>query len=65
MSPQAVSFVSGVLFLLAAIAFDLYCLRDLQQREPTDVFPPQTWLLVIVFFTPFGGIAYLKVGRGR
>jgi hypothetical protein len=63
MSSTSVSLISVFVLLVAGLAFDINCLRDLARAEITFVFPPQLWLVVIVLFTPFGGIAYLKLGR--
>jgi hypothetical protein len=62
---QVVSLIPPLGVVLAAVAFDLYCLRDLARADLSLVFPPQVWVGLIVVFTPFGGIAYLKLGRRR
>jgi hypothetical protein len=64
-SPQAASAVTGLVLLAAALAFDVYCVRDLNRADVVLVFPPRVWLYVIVLFTPFGGVAYLMLGRRR
>jgi hypothetical protein len=64
-SPALAQVVSAWGVLVAGIGFDVYCLRDLVRAEITFVFPPRFWFLLIVFATPFGGIAYLQVGRRR
>jgi hypothetical protein len=65
MNSTTATLISVFALLLAGFTFDVYCLRDLARAEITFVFPPQIWFVVIVFFTPFGGIAYLKLGRQR
>ena len=65
MSPAVGQFISAWGILVAAIGFDVYCVRDLARADITFVFPPRFWFLLIVFATPFGGIAYLKLGRRR
>jgi hypothetical protein len=57
--------VSAWGILVAAIGFDVYCLRDLARAQITLVLPPRFWFLLIVLATPFGGIAYLQLGRRR
>lgn len=65
MNPQAVALLGGVLFLLVALAFDLYCLRDLRETPIVYVFSRETWAYIIVFATPIGGMTYLTIGRPR
>lgn len=65
MSPQAVGLLGTFLFLVAAFAFDLYCLKDLRQAPFVFVFSRETWFYVIVLATPLGGISYLAIGRPR
>jgi hypothetical protein len=62
MSPQA---ASAIILLIAGVAFDVFCVRDLGRAEITYRFPPQVWLFLIVLGTPFGGLAYLSLGRRR
>jgi hypothetical protein len=64
-SPALAQLVSAWAILSAVIGFDVYCLRDLVRAEITLVFPPRFWFLLIVFASPSGGIAYLRLGRRR
>jgi hypothetical protein len=64
-SPALAQPVSAWAILGVVLGFDVYCLRDLARTEITFVFPHRFWFLLIVFATPFGGIAYLQLGRGR
>lgn len=63
MTSQAALIPIAVLILV--IAFDAYCLRELARADIVLVFPSQVWVMVICLLTPFGGIAYLKLGRPR
>ena len=65
MSPALAQPVSAWAILGVVLGFDVYCLRDLARAHVTFVFPPQLWFLTIVLTTPFGGIAYLTLGRRR
>src|SRR5262249_27572379 len=65
MSPALAQLGAALGILVAAIGFDGYCLRDLARADVTFVFPPELWFLTIVLTTPFGGIAYLRLGRRR
>ncbi len=65
MSTPAIALISGLMLVALAIRFDLYCLEDLSRADATFYFPPHVWYYLIIFFTPFGGIAYLKIGRPR
>ena len=65
MSPQAPALTSALVVLVLALGFDAYCLRDLARARTVLVFPPQAWLGIILLSTPFGGIAYLMLGRPR
>jgi hypothetical protein len=57
--------VSVVAVIAFALAFDLYCLRDLLQAERVLYFCPRVWAAIICFSTPLGGMAYLTFGRPR
>ncbi|HZD79974.1 MAG TPA: PLD nuclease N-terminal domain-containing protein [Actinomycetota bacterium] len=48
--------------LVAALAFDVYCLIDLA-RTPVQGLPKWAWVLLILLVNPLGGIAYLITGR--
>lgn len=65
MSPRAVALFGALLFLATAFAFDLYCLRDLQDARHVLVFSRELWFYVILLATPLGGMAYLTIGRSR
>jgi hypothetical protein len=64
-SQQSATLISALVLIAAGVSFDIYCLKDLARAETTLYFPPQIWLFIIVFSTPFGGIAYLMLGRPR
>ncbi len=65
MSPQAAALLGALLFLAAAFAFDLYCLRDLRDAPHVLVFSREIWFYVILLATPLGGMTYLTIGRPR
>ena len=50
---------------IAALLFDAYCLLDLYQTGEVRFAPPLSWMFAICFLTPFGGIAYLTLGKVR
>jgi hypothetical protein len=64
-SQQAITLISVVVLIAAAIRFDLYCLRDLAEAEVVLYFPPQVWSYIIIISTPLGGMTYLMLGRPR
>lgn len=43
MSSQVVALFGLVCFLMVAVAFDAYCLRDLREAPFVFVFSPETW----------------------
>jgi hypothetical protein len=61
MTPQGA--LIPIVVLILAIAFDVYCLRELARADVVLGFPAEFWAVVIFLLTPFGGIAYLKPGR--
>ena len=62
MGPQ---FTTALLILVLAIVFDAFCLFDLAHADQVLYLPPLAWAAIICLSTPFGGIAYLTLGRGR
>jgi hypothetical protein len=64
-SQQAATLISALVLVVAGFRFDLYCLRDLARADVVLYFPPEIWFYIIIFSTPFGGIAYLTLGRPR
>jgi hypothetical protein len=51
------------LLVLAAI-WNAYCLRELKRNEARHL-PKFVWGVVIMAQAPFGGLAYLLLGRQR
>ena len=48
--------------VVLAVAWIGFCLFDLSRSQVRHL-PKWTWALVIVLSVPFGGVAYLAVGR--
>jgi hypothetical protein len=65
MTPAVATLLASLLVLALAFAFDLYCIRDLRAAPVVLVLPRETWLYVILFLTPLGGMTYLAIGRPR
>ncbi|MGO8683949.1 MAG: hypothetical protein ACLQUT_05150 [Thermoleophilia bacterium] len=65
MNPPTAALLLPVLVFVVALGFDVYCLKNLARAEVVLYFPPRIWTYIIIFFTPFGGIAYLMLGRPR
>ena len=55
--------LAPLLVVAAVVGFAVYCVRDLNRNSAPQSLPRDTWLLLIVFAGPFGGIAYLMLGR--
>ena len=55
------------LFLVISLALTLFAFVECAMREDTQIkkLPKWGWLLIIVLLQPFGGIAYLIIGRVR
>jgi len=55
------------LIVIASLALTLYSFIDCAKRDETQIkkLPKWGWLLIILFFSTFGSIAYLIVGRVR
>ena len=58
--------LQGFLVILS-LALVLYSFIDCARREETELkkLPKWGWLVVILFFSTFGSIAYLVIGRNR
>jgi len=47
-----------------ALAFDVYCVQDVVRAKSVRHLPKVAWVLIIVLISaPWGGLAYLFVGR--
>ena len=53
--------------VIASLALTLYSFIDCAKRDETQIqkLPKLGWLLIILFLSTFGSIAYLVVGRTR
>jgi hypothetical protein len=59
--------MAKVLLIVVPLAITIYALIDAIQTENTRVLylPKLIWILLILLFTPIGGIAWLVTGRQR
>jgi hypothetical protein len=55
------------IIFIASLVLTLYTFIDCARREDSQLkkIPKWGWLLAIVLLQPFGGIAYLIIGRDR
>jgi Phospholipase_D-nuclease N-terminal len=55
------------LLVIASLALTLYSFIDCARRDETEIkkLPKWGWLIVILFFSSLGSIAYLAIGRNR
>lgn len=52
--------------LILAVAFDVYCLRDLIRAASVRHLPKAVWAIIIILVSaPWGGLLYLFLGRDR
>jgi Phospholipase_D-nuclease N-terminal len=51
--------------VLAAIAFEAFCLVDLFRAREVRHLPKWAWACICLISIPVGGIAYLSIGRTR
>lgn len=53
--------------VIASLALTLYSFIDCAKRDETQIqkLPKWGWLLIILFLSTFGSIAYLFIGRTR
>lgn len=49
--------------VVAAVAFDVYCLIDLYRAGAVRYLPKWAWAFICVISIPIGGIVYLTLGR--
>jgi hypothetical protein len=59
--------MARVLLIVVPLAITIYAVIDAIQTEQTRVrhLPKLIWIVLILLFTPIGGIAWLVAGRQR
>jgi len=59
--------MARVLLVIVPLAITIYAVIDAIQTENTRVLylPKLVWIVLILLFTPIGGIAWLVTGRQR
>jgi hypothetical protein len=59
--------MAKVLLIIVPLAITIYAVIDAIQTENARVrhLPKMIWIVLILLFTPIGGIAWLVVGRQR
>lgn len=68
MSPALIAVIAVIaLGIAAAIAWDIFCLRDLIRADPAGVryLPKWGWAAVCLISCPWGGLLYMFVGKGH
>jgi hypothetical protein len=66
-----VSPVSGTTILalavvvVLAVAWEVFCLRDLARAHHVRYLPKWAWAIVCLISIPWGGLAYVILGRDR
>jgi Phospholipase_D-nuclease N-terminal len=64
--PSHVLWAALLPVIILAVLFDLYCLVDLIRARSVRRLPKGVWALVILLISaPWGGLAYLFLGRDR
>lgn len=63
MNPLPVTFIA--LAVVAVVAWDGFCLRDLARADPAKVryLPKWAWAVVTLISCPWGGLLYVIFGR--
>jgi hypothetical protein len=51
--------------VIAALAFEVFCLVDLARAEQVRYLPRWLWAIICLVSIPIGGLVYLFVGRVR
>jgi Phospholipase_D-nuclease N-terminal len=51
--------------LVVAVGFEVFCLVDVARAEEVRYLPKWAWAVICVVSIPFGGAAYLILGRAR
>jgi len=52
-----------VLAVMLAVAWEVFCLRDLARADRVRYLPKWGWAIVCLISIPWGGLVYLIVGR--
>ena len=67
MSPALIAVIAVIAVgIAAAIAWDIFCLRDLIRADPATVryLGKGTWAFICLLSCPWGGLLYVIAGRG-
>jgi hypothetical protein len=49
--------------VVLAVAWEVFCLRDLARRDRVRYLPKWAWVIVCLISIPWGGLAYVIFGR--
>jgi hypothetical protein len=67
MTPPGLALIAvlAALTIIVVVRFELFCLHDLASAEDHELryLTRRAWSVAIIISIPFGGVAYLMLGR--